>query len=77
MGWTTETPTKPGYYWCVQVGELRPGFNVVRVWHAGDDLPLVVDVAGVEDSYDMSQLPGALWCGPLLPPEGAGSPQAV
>ena len=62
MTWTTETPTKKGYYWHRCVGERRASIVWVFYWDGalrmtlGGDFLKIVDVGGQ-------------WAGPIPEPE--------
>lgn len=68
--WTTEYPTKPGYYWIRNHGEDRPEIAEVFLRHDGEIrvyLKYDYDSRGPEDKDILS----AEWFGPIEPPEGA------
>ncbi len=54
--WTTEPPTKPGWYWARQKDK-----DPSPVWFDGYEV-WTVDQKKSADAFD-------LWCGPIHPPE--------
>lgn len=74
MKWTKTKPTKPGWYWCRNVGD-----QPATIWEA----VVRVDIShegvlrcgwmtapgkvGVMSEYNWN--PDALWCGPISPPK--------
>lgn len=73
MNWTTEYPTKPGWYWirnwaAIGVPEVTPGSEVVHVIedYAGDP-DLVFYFTGNPSGWERSELAQAEWQGPIEP----------
>ena len=68
MNWTSDKPTEPGRYW------LREGgVETIIIVTAGNDRNLYAWFTGNEIDYLITDdffAPGALWYGPLEPPEG-------
>jgi len=63
LTWTTDTPTKPGWYWC-QMRDMRP--HVVEVVAAQDSRRLTV--AQTETYVDDLEPENYRWAGPLIQP---------
>jgi hypothetical protein len=70
MNWTTEYPTKPGYYWIRKYqiqGWHNPGStlgpDIVQVW---PDLDF--DRIGDDRGYNKRNIISAEWYGPIEPP---------
>jgi hypothetical protein len=78
MNWTTEFPTKPGYYWVKNMiwktGALDPDPAVVR---ARSPLPPTLEpnrhiaffLTGNDVRWDRQSITSAEWYGPIDPPE--------
>lgn len=72
--WTTETPTKPGYYWLRNVDThsryKASAPQVVRVYEAGNGFPGNFDIAlhGDDRTIEFRHIINAEWAGPLEPP---------
>ena len=62
MNWTTDKPTKPGWYWWRQDRVAK----MCRVWEWWDKKELYVRFEGA-DSEPVIAL-GGEWAGPLEPP---------
>lgn len=72
MKWTTEPPTKPGFYWC----KVEDEASIVEVseWHAEelDKNLLVVELIGNEEKFILDEIlssEGPLWSGPIPEPK--------
>ncbi len=61
MTWTTELPTKMGFYWMWDVAENEN--EIVHIRHGHVHLP------GLEGSDPTNRYEGCRWYGPLEPPE--------
>jgi hypothetical protein len=62
--WTTEPPTKPGWYWHRESGEAV----VVKVLSVGNDYRSdLIELDGDDGPYYVR--PTGQWAGPLKPPE--------
>ena len=70
MKWTSEQPTKPGFYWCKTENEAA--IVEVSEWYA-EELHkniLAVELIGDEEKYIFNeQFPVLLWAGPIPEPE--------
>jgi hypothetical protein len=74
MNWTTEFPTKPGFYWVknlmLNLGpgfidySPRPGTIIVEVSEQG----ATVEFTGSEDICERKEFISAEWYGPIEPP---------
>jgi hypothetical protein len=75
MTWTTEYPTKPGFYWirnwaAKEVPEVTPGPEVVHVLRDYvSDPDLIFYFPGNASGWSRDELASAEWYGPLEPPE--------
>lgn len=64
MTWTSQHPTKPGYYWIRNCRVLDAEPNIVEVMPR-----LSVYATGADMEIDKSDLLSAEWFGPIEPPE--------
>jgi hypothetical protein len=68
MNWTSEYPSRPGFYWlrnCAQVGrQLWTDSTIVEVDRDGDFYCF-----GSGESHFKHQVISAEWFGPITPPE--------
>lgn len=74
MNWTSEYPTKPGYYWVRNL--LRAVDPKWQPYQETEPEPFIVDVteeltfypSGSETERDKSDIISAEWYGPIQPP---------
>lgn len=70
MKWTSDQPTKPGFYWCKVDGETSIVF--ISEWHI-EELKknvLVIEFIGNDEKIILDEISsGALWAGPIPEPE--------
>lgn len=62
LKWTSEQPTGPGYYWL----KFRSAKKVELVYVLNEEAHGIARAL-----WDMDELAGELWAGPLVPPEEA------
>lgn len=64
--WSTEPPSRPGFYFCRSPGAPRTEWQVFDVWRAGDG-----HWVAAWDDVGPHPIPrdGLEWSGPLLEPE--------
>ncbi len=65
MKWFRARPKKNGYYWMKCEGR---SIKIVEVWDTQTDEPMVA-YCGSDMDQPIKELKGALWYGPLEPPE--------
>ena len=66
MEWTTEVPTKMGYYWaCVRADARDTGVYIVKVVHAFNELVATIPGKGYKQYLESF----THWMGPLDIPE--------
>ena len=65
--WTTDPPTEPGWYWLYR----KTAYDKMQIVQAsrGGRGKLDILFTGYDEPSDPGRYPGALWSGPLRPPE--------
>lgn len=67
MEWTTEAPTKSGYYWCKFNGIGEEAIAIV--FYCGDgDYECGFEGIGTEMPLGLKEFKNAKWFGPIEPP---------
>lgn len=70
LGWTTEKPTEPGWYWAFPDAKQNPeheGWQIVRVWKSEPRSKLNVEIMGTARHTEFDEF--VRWIGPISQPE--------
>jgi hypothetical protein len=71
MNWTTDKPTKPGWYWY-----RRSGSSEALLVHHGFACDQIVELPGVDEpvTFRTENIDNGQWAGPLEPPAQSPPP---
>jgi len=74
MGWTTDLPDEPGFYWFIDDNMVFPIVVELYQYSPGSDMTILFPGDAGEDENRGLKVyaefhPGIRWYGPLTPPE--------